>query len=71
MKSWYAICRNGGATQESIEGRFETRAEAWEIIEAEMEWADEMVEDGWMDDETQDRLDVVRVFEDGSITTEV
>lgn len=65
----YAICRNGGMVNESIEGRFETKAEAWAVIEAEWAWEYDHVL--YCDDlEAVDALDVVKVLEDGSITTE-
>ena len=72
MRSWYAVCENGGDVNEYVwPDKFVTKGEAWERIEALYDWEQEAIEDNWWPDDAEfTRYDVVRVFEDGSITTE-
>ena len=72
MKSWYAICENGGTDREVIKAeRYVTKREAWAIIEVlEMTEQEDIEDNPWYDLDDLTKWDVVRVFEDGTITTE-
>lgn len=72
MKSWYAVCENGGEVGEYIwPTQYVTKREAWEQIETLYDWEQEALEDGWWPDDAEfNKYDVVRVFEDGTVTTE-